>query len=137
MRERAPLNYHPKFFEENFKLDYEKNIEQILLPRQFKENFYGNEREIDSTQYERSSTIILNTDNTEDIDLQVELLNRSKKVFVTDGSPYLVNGCFCRNSDIVIVSNPDKRQLDGQIINYCRTKFIDDYIKKSNTVEFR
>ena len=122
-------------FTECFNTSHPKDISQILLPRQFAENFPSNDRYINTDMFILKSTMILNTDNVDNIDMQFEMVNRSKTVILTDGSPYLVNGIFCRNSEIILVQKSVNNEcVIAQARIYPRYMFLHEYIKSMNRV---
>jgi len=89
----------------------EKSIPILMLPRQKKENFIGNNRVYYTDELEKiilsidSRNKILNTDNIKDLNEQVEMIRKSSIIIVTDGSPALVNSMFAYNSHFIILGD--------------------------------
>ena len=86
-----------------------KSIDILLLPRQVKENYKGNDRTycVDRllaylSEY-RGSYAVLHTDSITDIFDQISQVSRAKKLIVTDGSPFLVNAMFIENARIYVL----------------------------------
>ena len=112
-----------------------KNINILLLPRQIKENYKVNDRTYDlnnisSFILKDSRNQVLNTDEIEKLDFQINLVNSSNNVILTGGSPYFVNGIFCKNSNIIVIDD----FIIGQISTYPKLKYIHNKILETNTV---
>jgi hypothetical protein len=81
-----------------------------VLPRQKKENYNSNDREVPFNKIIEYVTtipdhVLLHTDAVEDLQHQIEVLRKSKIIVLTDGAAFHVNGMFCYNKNI-IVSGP-------------------------------
>jgi hypothetical protein len=116
--------------------DNPKNIQSILLPRQNKENFKNNDRTYNTTDIhnniQNSNGIILNTDEIVDLNDQINTVNSSVNVILTGGSPYFMNGLFCKNSHIIVL---DAFVVD-QINMFIKLKYIHNKICMHNQVFF-
>jgi hypothetical protein len=106
----------------------------VLLPRQTKENFKYNDRTYDlkSIEYEFmvQNKKILNTDAIKHLSEQVKIIKSARIIIVTDGSPFLVNGMFAKNSIIILVGNLSV----GQIAEYNKMEYIYSCISKNNKI---
>ena len=126
------LNYFPK--------KYEKETEILFMPRQLKENFIGNNRVYYTKDHEElilrinENNKILHTDNIEKLEDQIKMVQSSKKIIVTDGSPAAVNILFAKNSDVIILNdNLIKKQLDVQYVY----KYIFERIIEKNELNIK
>lgn len=117
-------------------MDGEKTISTIFLPRQTKENYKANDRTyntVDISEHLMGETdYILHTDTITELKTQMELVNSSKNMIVTGGSPYLVNGLFSRNSSIIVLDN----LIQYQMREFSKMKYVHDEICKHNHVVF-
>lgn len=119
------LNYFPK--------KYEKETDILFMPRQLKENFIGNNRVYYTKNHEElilkinKNNKVLHTDNIEKLEDQIKMVQSSKKIIVTDGSPAAVNILFAKNSDVIILNdNLIKKQLNVQYVyKYIFEKIIE------------
>lgn len=95
----------------NITFPEEKTIEHLFFPRSKNENYIYNERIINYDRVyamlEGTKYVIYDTINTIHLKDQIELLVSSKKIFLDWGSSMLVNGLFCKNSDILISCSLD------------------------------
>lgn len=128
------VNEFSKYFN---KIIHEKSIEILFMPRGSKENYHGNPRQHDTSDIEnifktKKNVFILYTDNVNDIKNQIEIVNKSKMIFVPDGSAYLVNGMFAKNSVIKVLGNV----VFGQANLYPKMRFLCDLIESNNNVEY-
>jgi hypothetical protein len=81
--------------------------EYLIMPRQSKENYKYNDCYVSynniinkfNNNYNKKY-FILNTDNITNLKDQIKIIQSSKNIIITDGSPYLVNGLFCKNKII-------------------------------------
>ena len=113
----------------------QKSLDFLLLPRQIKENFAPNDRKYDVTEIQNlieNETIknskVLNTDEIECLENQIKIVNKSKNIIVTDGSPFLVNGMFSNNSNIILIGNHTQFQSS----EYPKMKFLYQLIQNKN-----
>jgi hypothetical protein len=123
-------------FRDFFLLKNEIDIknENIILPRQKKENFKGNDRSYDFSKLinkMQNNSFILNTDAVEDLKYQIQAVQTSKNIFITEGSPFFVNGFFCTNKNIFII---DAYATLDQEHSYPKLKFVYDLIRNNNKV---
>lgn len=115
---------------------YEKNIDILILPRQYKQN----STQGSGLRISNCSNIInnipnikvLNTDQITDINEQIELIKKSKIIIVSDGSPYLFNGLFAINSKIIVLGN----EVYNQCNNFKKMNYYNNLIKTNNEVIF-
>lgn len=115
---------------------FSKIIPILIMPRQKKENYPGNDRNYDK-QFERiieanKDTPVFHTDTVIELVKQIETVRSAKKIYISDGSAFLVNGFFAKDSDIHIVDNVTKHQA----ARFKRYAFIIDYIKRNNRIYY-
>ena len=113
----------------------EKTIPFVLLPRQKKENYIGNDRTFPTKEIENyildldSSSVILNTDTITDLSEQINTIQRADIVVVTSGSPATVNSIFANNSKYIILGKDDTYdklqtlEILKYIINICEKEY--------------
>jgi len=86
-----------------------KSIDNLILPRNTKENLVTNDRRIDYSKVYRelqnSKYISYNTMDTKDFNDQITLLTMSKNIFLDYGSSLWVNGFFCKDSNIYVLND--------------------------------
>jgi len=108
-------------FIDELKVSKYKKREYLLMPRQTKENYKPNDRTIDTSELEEIFTNeklqILNTDEVENLEYQINMVSSTEEIFLTEGSPLLVNGLFCRNSTIICIG----------FLNYFQSKCLPKY----------
>ena len=117
-------------------LNYNKSIDILIMPRQKKENFIGNDRNYDK-QFENlinkiPNAHILHTDNITKFSEQIEYVRKSKKIYLSDGSAFLVNTFLANNSDIHIIDNVTKQQVN----RFKRYKILFDFFKTKNNIYY-
>lgn len=106
----------------------------LILPRGNKENFKGNDRKYnidDITNNLIDKSFILKADNDiNDLNNQIEIINKYKNIILTDGSPFFINGLFANNSNIIVLGN----MCLNQIHNYKKMDYIYNIIKNKNKI---
>lgn len=100
----------------HFSFTLEKEYDILLSPRGRLENYKNNDRIVNTTDIENnlrnmSNTTIMYTDELKDLKTQVELVKKSKTAIITDGSPFMVNSMFAKNSKIILLGNMFKDQM--------------------------
>jgi hypothetical protein len=116
-----------------------KTINNLLLPRQKKENLKANDRSVDTSNIEevfnRSPTEALtyNTDESINFSVQVQTIRQARTIFVTDGSAFLVNGFIAKSSTIVVLG---ASLVPNQSLMYEKMAAICSLIEKNNDVVF-
>jgi uncharacterized protein (DUF1919 family) len=123
------------FFDSFASLSLEKNNTVLYMPRQHKENLIYNDRIYQSPTIDKFMTenhIVLNTDYVEKLSDQVNTVSGSKTIIVTDGSPYQVNGMFCRDSTIIRIGNMTDRAISVE--KQYLLAYIDNKIRVNNKV---
>jgi hypothetical protein len=118
-----------------FQKDSEIKYENIIMPRQIKENYKGNERRYFFTQKLLSlkNSYILNTDNIIDLKDQINAVQSGKNIIITEGSPFLVNGLFCKNKSLYII---DAFCCVDQEHVFDKIKFIFGLYREENIVSY-
>jgi len=122
-----------------------QNHEIVILPRQTKENYKGNDRvyRIDALYRfmndTKQSYEILNTDTIEDLTEQIYKVSSAKTILLTDGSPFFVNGMFAQNARILVIGNISVSQQSEypkvtEIVS-CISRFNSSTVKQFNTTE--
>jgi len=115
-----------------------KNISYLLLPRQSKENYGSNDRQIGTNDLEDYLSLIpaskvFNTDDSPSFADQIKCLQSSKHILVTDGSPFAVNAFMSKNSVIFVLGDtllPRQRQI------YPKKNHICEFIEHHNAVTY-
>lgn len=116
----------------------DKPINILLLPRQTKENCIGNNRfynidDISQHILKDANNMVLHTDNIKTLKEQINIVNISKNLIVTGGSPFLVNGILCKNANIIMLDDVTIRQNPDYIkMQYIHNKILD--INKINII---
>jgi hypothetical protein len=113
-----------------------KNISILLMPRQTKENYVGNDRsynieDIYSNLDKLPNTVVLNTDNIKTLREQIELVNSSKNIILHSGAAYCFNGMISNNANILVL---DASHHHGHIREYIKVKYIDYIVQTRNTI---
>ena len=75
---------------------------------------------------------ILYTDTIEELKTQIDILNSSKNIFLSDGSAFLVNGLFCINSNINVLGDVVVEQSK----NFFKMEYICQLIERNNIVKY-
>lgn len=112
----------------NFDQKIEKSEKTLLMPRQKLENFKPNDRTYDTDFLEKNITNVLHTDFVEKLSDQIKRVKEASDIILTDGSPFLVNGMFARNSNIFIIGNV----TPGQRTQYPKMNYIITKINELN-----
>jgi hypothetical protein len=126
------LNYFPK--------KYEKETSMLLMPRQFKENYIGNDRAYDTHLHEKvileinPNNKILHTDKIEELEEQIKIVQGSETVVLTDGSPFDVNIIFAKKNNIIVLNdNIVKRLIASEFVH----KYIIEHIIEKNELNIK
>ena len=126
------LNYFPK--------KYEKDTNILFMPRQVKENYIGNNRVYYTKDHEElilrinENNKILHTDNIEKLEDQIKMVQNSKIIIVTDGSPASVNILFANNCVVIVLND---NLLKKQLEIYGVYKYIVERIIQKNQVNIK
>jgi len=135
------------YYENFFKLFQEtpsvikEPVDYLIMPRQSKENFWGNERTIpfqaifDHFKYKTTkSHRVFHTDTVTDLIDQINELRSTKTIICHDGSALLVNGMFIQNKQILVVDFC----TPGQAVIHPQLQKILEYIKtiNNNTIHY-
>jgi len=117
--------------------DSKKTLHTLIMPRQLKENFKNNDRaynidNIISGFQDLSNNRILCTDTITNIKEQMEIVNSAENLIVTGGSPYLLNGMFCKNTNIIVLDS----DFEEQFRKYIKYTYYHNRILKNNRVHF-
>jgi hypothetical protein len=112
----------------------EKDCDILIMPRQTKENFKGNDRNYDA-QFKRlhekmPDSKALHTDSIENFIDQVIQVRKSKKIYLSDGSAFLLNGFIAFQSEIYVVD----RITITQAQRFKRYRFLLECIQRTNKV---
>ena len=120
---------------------YEKDTNIVFMPRQVKENYIGNNRVYYTKGHEElilridENNKVLHTDTIEKLEEQIKIVQSSKNIVVTDGSPGAVNIMFAKNSKIIILN--DNNHLKDQLKWQEVYKYIIERIIEKNKVNIR
>jgi len=123
--------------EKSYNSKIEKTIQILLMPRQKLENYKNNDRTYNTDLLEdvvktKPNTFVLHTDNINTLKEQIEIVQGSQNIILTDGSPFIVNGLFAYNSNIFIIGN----STPWQIQTFCKMGYIFSCIKEKNKVSY-
>ena len=126
---------HVDLFYDLFSKKNNKTIDILLMPRQKLENCKPNDRIYDTEILENeikeiNENGLLHTDKIDNIEDQLNKVNSSKTIILTDGSPFLVNGMFAKSSLILIIGNC----TPSQSIIYKKLGYIVEKNKQNNNV---
>jgi hypothetical protein len=123
-------------FRSYFQKETEIRYENIVMPRQVKENFAPNDRQYNFGNLikQLSDAYILNTDEIVDLKDQINIIQSGKNIYLSEGSPFLVNGLFCKNKQIFIAF-PTYTYIQ-QEHQFIKMKFIFDLHREFNKVSY-
>ena len=111
------------------------NYEYIVMPRQSKENYVGNDRFYDfsyiykALEEKNKRYFVLNTDTITVLTDQITMVRNTPRLIVADGSAFLVNNIFCKNQHIIVVGN---HETYNQSSSYVRMKYIIESVSEIN-----
>ena len=109
--------------------------EFVILPRQIKENYAPNDRKIsfqNLINYLDKRARILNTDEITKLEDQINIVNSGKNICLSEGSPFYVNGLFCKNKTIYVVDISEGYKEQCKI--YIKLTFLLELFKEINNV---
>jgi hypothetical protein len=114
----------------------EKCIKTLVMPRQKRENYVGNDRvynvdDIVNNITNEPDSMILNTDNITTLQEQIDLVCSSKNIVLHGGAAYFINGMISKNANIVVL---DASHHIGQIREYPKVRYSDRIVQMRNTV---
>jgi len=110
----------------------------ILLPRDLKDNYIGNDRIIHGIEDIESNVIskdgtVMNTFNLNNIHVQFSLINSFENIIVCYGSSYTVNCLSLKNKNIIVLDNYN---YHGYHKTFEANALIYDLIEKENSVVY-
>jgi hypothetical protein len=86
---------------------WDKTIEILFLPRNTIQNYACNDRIVDykpiMEKLKGKNYLVYDTMTTDNILFQIELLKKSKNIYLDYGSSFFVNGLFCEGSVIYVI----------------------------------
>ena len=94
----------------NINIKNSDTVETLIMPRQKKENFVHNDRNIDFShilQFYQTNNLnhtILHTDDITDINYQITLLRSARNIIVCDGAAFSLNLLFCSNKNFYVIN---------------------------------
>ena len=116
----------------NININIEKNNKHLFFPRNKKENFQANDRDINYNivynLLKNEKYIEYDTMETNDFKDQIKLLLSSENIYLDWGSSFFVNGLFCKNSNIYL-----SHCILGQL-RYNGMQTIYNIIKENNNI---
>ncbi len=115
-----------------------KKIDFLLMPRQKRENFVANDRQVNTDDLElffsnMPSCEIFNTDTSPTFSNQISIIQASKHLVVTDGSAFLVNAFLAQSTVVFVLGDtlvPNQRCVQE------KTRIICEYIEHNNAVMY-
>jgi len=113
-----------------------KNISILLMPRQTRENYVGNDKsynieDLYSNLDKLPNTVVLNTDNIKNLQEQIEIVSSSKNIILHGGSAYFFNGMICKNVNLIVL---DAVRHLGHIREYIKMRYMDYIVQTRNTI---
>lgn len=126
------------FAKEFYAKPVKKTISYLLMPRQKKDNYASNDRKVGSDDLEDylnkiPNSHIFNTDFSPAFSDQIDVVQNSKHILVTDGSPFLVNAFIAQHSVIIVLGDslvPNQRKYIEKISIIC------EFIEHNNAVSY-
>jgi len=115
-------------------VEFDKTIENLIMPRQVIHNAPGNNRINDCTDIinHMPDAVVFHTDNSTNFYDQIKIVKSSKNIILTDGSPFLFNGLFAKDSTIIVLGDVVTVQGGG----YKKMQYYIDIIKQRNHIIF-
>lgn len=115
-------------------VEFDKTNDNLIMPRQVLHNAPGNNRINDCTDImnHMPDSVIFHTDNSTNFYDQIKIVKSSKNIILTDGSPFLFNGLFAKDSTIIVLGDVVTVQGGG----YKKMQYYIDIIKQRNHVIF-
>jgi hypothetical protein len=115
------------------------SVDFVVLPRQTKENYPPNDRPCALSNaldvFEPYSHRIVHTDTITNLQDQIDAVNSARRaVVVTDGSPFLVNGMFCKGKTMWVVR--PHPYVENQANKFPIYALLLAEVRKNNTVVF-
>lgn len=115
----------------------EKHINILVMPRQNKENYVGNDRVYDVSDIlgkvsGDENNRVLNTDTIDTLQEQIDTVASSKNIILHGGAAYFVNGLISKNANMIVL---DASHHIGQISEYPKLKYVDYLIRMNNDVQ--
>ena len=110
------------------------------MPRQIKENYIHNNRIYNTKDHEElisgfdNNNKVLHTDTIEKLEDQIKMIQNSKIIILTDGSPVGVNIMFAKKSDIIILND---NLIKKQVNIYGVYKYIFERIIEKNELNIK
>lgn len=122
-------------FREYFVDNNDIKRDMLIMPRQTKENYKSNDR-VHNIQYlldkYKDKAYILNTDEITNLKDQIELVQSSKNIILTEGSPFFVNSFFCKNKNIYSIHHNHSISNNQY---FSKNRFMCELIKSENNVK--
>ena len=125
------VDYVNKFMDYFIDTENKTTYSVNIMPRQIKENFIHNDRQIPFNQIIESTNsipdrIITNTDSIDNLQSQINAVRFSKINVFTDGSPFLVNGMFSYNKHVIVSGSmcTDSQSAAYHKLGYVRQRII-------------
>jgi hypothetical protein len=118
--------------------DIQKTIPILLLPRQNKENYIGNNTEFFTEHIEQiilstdNRNKILNTDTITDLNDQINMIRNAYIIIVTNGSASIINSMFAHNSHIIILGDNIAKNNYNKNPEHLATDYIIDKSTSNN-----
>ncbi len=123
------------FYESIGRRSYEKEIENLFLPRSKTENYLPNDYRVDYTNIisllQNKTYTSYDTQETDNFSEQTVLVEKSKNIYLNWGSSFYVNGFFSRASTIYVEMRSFSYNCDTQFL-LCQV--IKSIIEKNNKI---
>jgi hypothetical protein len=114
----------------------------LILPRQTKENYKGNDRSvpllkiINFFEKKKIDHRVLHTDTITDIRQQMDILRSAKNIILTDGAGFYVNSMFVKNKNIINIDIFCKSQNAYNTYPHLRNLYLTIVNKNNNQVQY-
>ncbi len=123
-----------------FEIDIQNEIDYVILPRQNKENYKPNDRNVSygnlidyfSKSGSVFSSIIVNTDDITDLKDQLRYVKQGKTIILTEGAATIVNCLFCKDKTILVNGQHMKNLAD----RFPCSRVLVDFLMKRNTMHW-
>lgn len=114
----------------------EKEFRITLLPRHTKQNYWTGDRTINTTDiasHLNEQDLVVDTSKCRNLAEQISFVRRSKFIVVNDGSAFLVNGLFARDSILIVLCGPFTTFSQATRIAP-KLRQVIDHIRKTNQI---
>ena len=114
----------------------------LILPRQTKENYKGNDRSvpllqiIDFFEQKNINHRVLHTDTITDLREQMNIVRSAKNIIVVDGAALFVNSMFVKNKRIIVINSGHHSQNQHDHFENVKYLYFTIVNKNNNQVQY-